>query len=345
MKKLAFSYKIRIFFIVSFYIIFMAGAVFCSVAAIASDELPPIPNSEVGYSGASTTKPFVAITPYVLKIQGTDVPVPLWGATRRHDFGGNAPFLSPNTGKADIAQISAWDPVFAKSFTPNLTGSYDLNVENISSIGFPGRVEKRKTTNGDAVTMLRYNAGDGVTYGKCRTQLISFPIPPRTHAKWELEVAFGNEDGINDWKLSRSGDSPVLFWQIHSNNQTNPPLSANVDTDSNDSTKLMINFYQRVGTATKPARIGTVHGIERNTMVKIVVDTFLDERLVENGGKGVLRIWVDNSLAVNKKGPTLAIGPSYHWWAMDMYLWNESLPYRYTRASFWKTAKMFIFPK
>ncbi len=321
-----------------YLLLLLAGGV-----SVATSSPLPMPDSETTYPGASADSPFVAMEPYQVNIQGTQVTIPLWGSARTHDFSGAMPFINTQTGKADAAQIQAWDPVFAASFTPPLSGSYNLNVGQITNAGFPGRADKQ-TVNNDPVTMVRYNAGDNITEGKCRSQLNAFAIPPRTHVRWELEVAFGNADGVNDWVLTPTGASPVLFWQMHSMNQSNPPLAANVDTDANDASKLMVTFFQRVGTATAPKEIGRVNGIPRNTMVPIVIEAFLDERATEQGGKGLLQISVNNTLVIEKAGPTLALGTKPHWWSMDMYLWNEPLPYPYTRASFWKTAKFFVFP-
>ena len=303
----------------------------------------PMPNSQINYPGASATNAFVAMEPYVLNIQGTMVTVPLWGSSRVNDFGGNVPFVNAATGHTDPAQIQAWDPAFAATFSPNLTGSHNLNDDSITVAGFPGRVDK-ETINGTPVTMVRYNAGDGTTEGHPRSQLLSYPVPPRTHVRWDLKVAFGNADGINDWTLNATGQTPVLFWQLYSMNQSNPVLAANVDTDSNDPTKLMITFFQRVGTATQPTQIGVVNGLSPNTMVSLVIEAFLDERPTANGGQGLLQISVNNTMAVQLAGPNLSTGTNTHWWDMAMYSWNETASSPYTRASFWQTARMIVFP-
>ncbi len=305
--------------------------------------LLPMPNSEVNYLGASATQAFTAITPYNVNIQGTMVNIPLWGVSRSFDYSGNVPFINPSSGLSDPATMQAWAPLFPSTFSPILPGDYTLDNSLITNTGFPGRVDKQ-IINGIPVTMVRYNAGDNITIGHPRSVLNGWTVPPRTHVRWELEVAFGNTDGTNDWFLTPTGESPVLFFQVHSMNQSNPPFQANVDTDQNDPTKLMITFSQRVGTATKPSLIAMVNGISRNTFVPIVIEAFLDERATNNSGKGLLQIWVNNALVLQQLGPNLALGTNPHWWALPAYLWNQTTAYQQTRSVFWKTAKMLVFP-
>lgn len=310
------------------YIVLLLGA----GMGVASSAPLPMPNSEINYPGASTTKAFVAKEPYVLNIQGTSTTISLGGASRSHDFSGTVPFVNPTTGKNDPFVFQAWS-----------SGLVDWYGSQIKNTGVPGRIDKR-TLGGNAVTMVKYNAGDDIAYEKCRSKLGGFPVPPRTHVRWELEVAFGNADGSNDWTLTPSGQSPVLFWQLKSNkNQTNPPLALNVDTDNLNSSKLMITVFKRVGTSS-PIELGRVHGLSRNTLIPIVMEAFLDERADSNGGKGLWQVWVNNALAVEEVGPTLTLGPDTHEWSIETYLWNEPDPYRYNRATFYKTARMMVFP-
>ena len=329
--------------IISLLLVFYLFFSIYSVGEALSDNLP-IPDSEVAYLGASATSAFVVIDPYVINIQEIPSPIQLLlNSSYTNDFGGNIPFVNADTGTANPAQMQAWDPVFAVTFNPPLRGSYSLTNFRINNLGFLGRVEK-SLFQGEPVTMVRYNAGDNMTTKHPRSSLNSFPIPPRTHARWDLEVAFGQNDGINNWELTQNGVSPVLFWQVHSRNHLNPPLSALVDTDPKDPTMLQIRFAKTTGEAASPTIIGTVNGIPPSTMVPITIEAFLDERLEANGGKGILRITVNNQLVVEETGPTLADGTTPHWWAMCMYLYNEFSPYQYTRASFWKTARMLVFP-
>lgn len=259
----------------------------------------------------------------------TDVP---FGLPRRFDFSGDVPFINPTTGVMDPVGIQAFDPVAGRS-------RHNEAATN-SNVGLPGRVEKR-----DGATMVRYNAGDGITAGKARTQLNGWPVPPRTHVRWELEVALGANDRENEWVLSPPGESPVLIWQVKSPAGTNPSMAAAVDTDPEDPTNsLVLSFFLKGGKASRINKVATVHGIPRNSFTPIVVEAFLDEREIAEGGKGRMKVWVNGIMVGNAVGPTLTWGTAPHDWALDVYLYNDAAPYRHTRASFWKTARMFVYP-
>lgn len=304
-----------------------AGQVTLSVR---SDVMPP---SEVHYRGASSTRAFTAFEPYSINVMGIDTPVALYRAPRSHDFGGDIPFVNPVTGVADAGTIQAWDPL--------LNASRNLVGKDMSNAGFPGRVEKR-----NGLTMVRYNAGDGVTAGTCRTQLNSYPIPPRTQVRWELDVAFGADDIENQWILTPPMASRVLFWQVKSTVPGNPSMQAVVDTDPTNPLKLLaITFFLKGGKSTNFHQVAKVHGIQRNTPVPIVIEAFLDERTAADGGKGRMKVWVNGSAVGDAFGPTMTWGVGLHQWSMAMYLYDEPRPYRYTRASFWKTARMMVQPQ
>jgi hypothetical protein len=297
--------------------------------AILNDDMPA---SEVSYAGGSSAHPFTATEPYVIDVMGSNRLVPLYGASRSYDFSGDVPFVNPVTGVADAGSFQGWDPVLGAS--RNLLGR-DMTDE-----GLPGRVEKR-----NGMTMVRYNAGDGITAGKCRTQVNSYPIPPRTHVRWELEVAFGSHDTENAWVLTPPMKSRVLFWQVKSTVLGNPSMQAVVDTDASDPTRsLSITFLRKGGRAKSFARIARVTGIPRNTLIPIVIEAFLDERETGDGGKGRMKVWVNGVVVGDVIGPTLTWGHGVHNWSMDMYLFSEAKPYRYTRASFWRVARMYVYP-
>ncbi len=313
----------------AYIVLLLAGGV-----GVATSAPNPMPGSEINYPGASTTSAFVAKEPYAVNVQGALKTIQLWGYPRKNDFSGNVPFVNSGTNYPDPATIQAWS---------SSTGTSVQIGSEMTNSGLYGRVDKQ-TFGTTPVTMVRYNKGDGITLGTCRSQLNSWIIPSRTHTRWELEVAFGKADGVNDWTLTPTGASPVLVWQMHSMTQGNPPLAIVVDTDSKDPTKLMISFMQRVGGATSPQLIARVNGISRNTMVPIVLDAFMDERNTANGGKGLLQIWVNNVMVLDKIGPTRDAGAGENYWSTNTYLFNEKSPYPYTRSTFWKTARMLVFP-
>lgn len=315
-----------------------------------------MPPSEMDYPGAHPERAFVAMEPYVLNIMGTLTPSDLGGAPRTHDFSGVAPFVNPQTRASDPWMLQAWDVELTRK-ARQAARSLDVEYMDITNDGIPGRVTKAGF-DGEPATLLRYVAGDGITHEKGRSQLNSWAVPPRTHVRWDLEVAFGQADGKNDWHLTPPaswidngkewvlvpGASPVLFWQLRLlRKSTQPAMAAHVDTDPKDPAKLSIYFTQKSGENT-PAEIGRVHGVPRHTRVPISIEAFLDERDGTEGGKGLLHIRVNGQLVVEKAGPTLSPGADEHSWQLDAYLWNEPQPYKYTRSVYLKTAKMVVFP-
>ena len=142
-----------------------------------------IPDSEMSYSGASTTVPFKATEPYILNIQGSNKTISLGGASRSHDLGGTAPFVNPTTAKNDPFVFQAYSKTQGLATGGNDPWIVDWYGSQITNAGVIGRIEKT-TWNNIPVTMVKYNAGDGITYEKCRTKIGAFVIPPRTHVKW-----------------------------------------------------------------------------------------------------------------------------------------------------------------
>ena len=318
-----------------------------------------IPDSEIYYSGASPVKAFIASEPYILNIMGVKKTISLYGAPRLYDFSGDVPFVNPRTGKANPFMLQAWNSKFANSFVPPLSGAYDLENSQITDSGFPECIEK-KTIQGKRTTMVRYNGGTGITEGRARSQLNSFPVPPRTRVRWDFEVIFGNPDGKNDWALTPTthwvensagewviapGGSPVIIWQLSAwKNPGIASMNMEVDTDADNASKLMLRFTKKGARERKATDLAAVHGIDRYTPVAVAIEAFLDERETRAGGRGAMQIWVNNQFIAEHTGPTLTEGPGEHTWQLNAYLYNEPEPYMNTRAVFWRTAKMRVFP-
>jgi hypothetical protein len=86
-----------------------------------------------------------------------------------------------------------------------------------------------------------------------------------------------------------------------------------------------------------------VYGVPRNVEVPIVIEAFLDEREPTDGGAGQHRVWVRDQLIVDAIGPNLQWGQTTYRWSMSMYLFKEQAPVPYSRASFWKVARMLVY--
>jgi hypothetical protein len=298
-----------------------------------------IANSEIGYPGASETNAFVAKEPYVVNHCGTLRTIPLAGASRSHDFSGSVPFINPVTNRSDIQQIQTW--------SGGVVAPYDTGITNK---GIPGRVDKT-TFGNDTVTLIKYNKGDGITFQKCRSKIMAWPIPNRVHARFYLEMAFGSN--ADPWVLTpagippASGVSPVAFWGISDENQSSGPFGLEVDTDNRDPANLMVSVFRRVLTdGVSKVRLYIIRSVPRHTMVRIMLDMFLDERATSAGGKGAFNLYYNDNLVFSQTGPTMAniTGTKNPYWSIHTYLWTEALPYKYNRAIFFKTAKMLVYP-
>ncbi|MFH1986435.1 MAG: hypothetical protein ABIK25_02280 [Pseudomonadota bacterium] len=297
------------------------------------DGFAAIPPSEIIYTGTSSSKAFVASAPYILNIMGvpTVYPLPL-NKSRTFDFGGTQPFVNIKTGVSDPNVLQGWSSGSNKA--------ENLDSSRISDSGLQGSIEKR-----DNLTMIRYQAGDGVVGGTCRTQLVSYPIPPRTHVRWEMVVAFGSTEPDNNWTLTPPGISPVLFWEVKGTSSSSPALSATVDTDPKAPDQfLMLTIFRRDVKSSAPTRVAQVPMIPRNTLIPISIEAFLDERELNAGGKGRFQIWVNGAMVADYQGPTLAPGNGFHSWVIGQYLYRELVPSSNTRATFWSTARMLVLP-
>ena len=114
----------------------------------------------------------------------------------------------------------------------------NLDYKTITNAGLEDHIYKQgdslviKTLYGDGLV----NSNPGAS-GK--SFLISYPIPPRTHVRWEMDVAFG--DAENEWQLLTPNTRQVSFWEIKSPALVKPSLSADVDTDPGNPGKLAIS--------------------------------------------------------------------------------------------------------
>lgn len=302
------------------------------IAAMANDL--PFPDSEYNYPGASATKPFTAVLPYEIFVMGQMRTANLQGRARSYDFGGDIPFVNPVTQAPDPYILQGWD------------GTQVVNYSNttINNNGLPGRIEKR---NGQL--MVRILAGDHTVGSTGRDALMSYPLPTRTHARFEMEVAFGNDEPGNAWPMKAPEVYPVLFWQIKSGTSGTTPLAAVVDTDPADHSKLWIRVYRQAGIDSTNKLVGSYSGIVPGQMVKLVVEAFLDERELNAGGLGRVRATINNTVIGDLAGPTLAGGDGDHYYYNSSYSFravsNENDLKNNTWATFWNKSSVYIYPK
>jgi len=316
----------------------MAGAALACIAlpALAYVATPnpaaPFPPSEMIYPGTSATRAFIAADPYVLNIEGQPITAPLQGKARSYDFGGDIPFVNPATKAPDPNVLQAWDPT--TRLGTNLSGGLILNK------GLTDRVTKMA----DGSLMVRHVAGDGLLGGTGRSSLVSFAVPPRTHVRWEMVVAFGEASGANQWALTKYDTHPVLFWELKSPNTTTPPLSAVVDTDQYAPSKLCIKFQVKGGKALTLTSLPTVHNLPVATNIPIVVEAYLDEREPADGGKGRIKLTVNGVLVADLTGPTLSRGPNFHFTNFSAYSYKDTVTVDNTRAVFFRQARLLVLP-
>jgi len=295
------------------------------------DTNAPFPASEIIYPGTSASRAFIATDPYLLNIQGVMTPANLQGKPRSYEFGGDVPFVNPASLVADPNVLQAYDPV--TKLGTNLAGGQILNK------GLTERIIK--TADG---LLVRHKAGDGLLGGTGRSSLVSYPVPPRTHVRWEMIVSFGTVDGENKWVLTKYDTHPVLFWELKSPNSSTPPISAVIDTDQLNPAKLAMKLQLKGGKSAVLNMIATVRNLPTATPIPIVIDAFLDEREIANGGKGRVKISVNGVVVGDMTGPTLTLGSNVHLTNFSTYSYKDTVTVDNTRAVLFKQARMLVLP-
>jgi len=296
------------------------------------DPSAPFPASEITYPGTSATRAFVATDPYLVNIQGVMTPVNLLSKPRSYDFSGDLPFVNPSTSVSDPNVLQAWDP--ATKLGTNLAGGQILNK------GLPERIYK---VAGGGL-LVRHMAGDGLLGGTGRSSLVTYAVPPRTHVRWEMTVTFGSVDGENQWVLTKYDTHPVLFWELKSPNTTTPPISAVVDTDQLNPAKLAIKLQVKGGKSPTLTSIATVRNLPIATPIPIVIEAFLDEREIADGGKGRVKCTVNGVMVGDMIGPTLSLGPNVHLTNFSAYSYKDTVTVDNTRAVLFQQARLLVLP-
>jgi len=275
-------------------------------------------------------KELVSVPAYSVLVKGAQQPVNIGNVSRYHNFVGIRSFVNQITGKPDIATMLAGRPD-----TNNPTGVYADS--KIPPQGIPGRIE----ISGDR-TIIGYRAGDHPVAGKCRTQISSFPVPSRRRVIWELEFTLGDDSTGNNWPHAPTGLHPVLIWQ-HKAPDSQPSMTLVVDADHSDSSLLSLIFGRKGGKATQVVRLSQVNGLERHRPINVILEAYLDEREILEGGAGYWRAWVNGELRLDSFGPTLSsLANEPHQWFLATYLYQDAQALNSSWMVYWSKAHLMI---
>jgi len=273
-------------------------------------------------------KTLVSVPASSILVNGMVQPVNIGNVSRRHDFAGLKSFINPLTSQPDIATMLAGRPDMN-----NPSGVY--SDSKIPAQGIPGRIE----TSGGR-TVIGYRAGDHIVAGKCRTQISSFPVPSRKRVIWELEFTLGEDSPGNTWPHAPTGLHPVLIWQ-HKAPNSQPSMTLVVDADHNNPSFLSLIFGRKGGKATSVVRLGQVDRIERHRPISVMLEAYLDEREVSEGGAGYWRAWVNGELRLDSFGPTLSsMANEPHQWYLATYLYQDTQPLDSSWITYWSKARL-----
>jgi hypothetical protein len=260
-----------------------------------------------------------------LRVKHLSVPVSVGKVPRQHDFGPAGGLVDPATGIPRVATILA----------ANGTKQTLLSGAAIPKAGIPNHVEWTP----DALIMAN-PAGEGQPGKLCRAQAASYPVEPDVPLAWNLRVQLGDGDGKHRWQLLRSGDDPVLLWQLKAPG-IQPSLAMVVDTDDRDPSRLMLSFSEKAGTASRVRRVGAMRGLSAGVPVDVRIEAVLDEREPREGGKGRWRALVNGTVVIDRVGPTLseyATGP--HQWFFGLYRYLTVCPAAVPRYTRWETVQL-----
>ncbi|MFH2090656.1 MAG: hypothetical protein ABIK82_23750 [Pseudomonadota bacterium] len=274
-------------------------------------------------------RPFLAVPPYSVLVNGQAQAIELGGKARRFDFSGNRPFVNPDTGVADSATLLAWNARGDRQAGPVLAG------KRISNEGIAGRVYQSGGRR-----LLTYVAGDLPVAGKCRSQMASFPVPARRRFLFDLSFQAGEQKEGREWHMTPAGKSPALIWQLKAPDVI-PSLAIVVDTDPDDPRRLQFSFSRKGGSSPAVGKVGNALSLRPGQPVRLLMDVFFDERDAARGGRGYWRVWANGRLVVDVAGPTLSsLATQPHQWFLALYLYNDAEPLPFSRTIAWGHAKM-----
>jgi hypothetical protein len=260
-----------------------------------------------------------------VRVKRQSVPVSVGRVARAHDFGPSGGIVDPGTGSPRLATILA----------ANGSKHTLLSGAAISKSGIPDRVEW--TPGGLIMANL---AGEGQPGKPCRAQAATYAVEPDVPLVWNLRVQLGDNQGEHRWQLLRSGEDPVLLWQLKAPG-IQPSLAMVVDTDDSDPSRLMVSFSEKTGTASRVRRVGAIRGLSAGVPVDVRIEAVLDERQTHDGGKGRWRVLVNGTVVVDRVGPTLSeYATRPHQWFFGIYRYLTVCPTAVPRYTRWETVQL-----
>ncbi len=276
--------------------------------------------------------PLVAREPYIWEGR----PVNLYNQPRAFDFSGDRPFVNPSTGQSDYGTLQANGRVVPTAkigedgLPPWITRAVDPVFPHL---GAAIRVDLAPT--------------DTVTSGSWRTQLASYQVLPYRTYRWVLSFRLDDT-----WDLALPKQTGLL-WQLKGapkpGQHGNPVIAFNVRQNELYCAILFpraakeVLFGQRVlwrageyepfPWPRRPIETGRYYTIE--------LELRADDRALQQGSEGYLKVWLDGEPWFTYQGGTLhpdQAGP--HHTAFGWYQW-ESRPTQ-NRVIWWLRNEAFV---
>ena len=279
---------------------------------------------------------FIATEPYYVTVLGNQYKVGIYSTNKTFNLV-TGHLVNPVTGSSDCQTIQSWDVA--------TTAAKTLATPSITNAGLPGHVEN--LADGRLKTAVL--VGDGLTAGKCRTSVTGFAPPTRRVLFFDMIVQFGDPSVGLPWEFPASGVNTTLFFQMKDSSvgTVNPVLSCHIDTDAYDATKLQMKFALRAGSMGVAVTLAIAHGLKAHTRHRVIIETVLDEREINNGGTGYWKVWLNGKLWIDYRGPTLlasAVDPPF--WYLTVYCFNYAPATppgsAWNMPIFWERGKMLI---
>ncbi len=224
---------------------------------------------------------------------------------RQFHFGGDRPFVNPDTGAVDAA-------------TMQFNGR-TITEQGIRQLGPDSRIRLVSDRGAGRAVRVEVRPEDQRTAGAYRTQLHSYPVEP--YRTYVLDLEFK----LQDWDFDMP-DGRGLLWQLKGHPKPgqagNPVMALNLHEHELKLTVLypkaaedVAEWGDPVEWTTGPASPKNPNGylklpvasrdIEANRYYHVHLEFFADDRPAKFGGRGYLKATLDGEPWMDYHGPTL----------------------------------------